>query len=70
MASGMSRGHFKLIAGVILGVRDDIHDFRSPEDALDEVEHRFTEILGDTNEKFDPHLFRTACQGGPRMRIM
>ena len=65
----MHRREYELIAGVIQGVRDDINDFRSPEEALDEVEYRFEEVLEDTNENFDPHRFRTACQSRLKMRI-
>lgn len=69
MASEMSRRHFELIAGVIREVRDDILDFRSPEEVVDEVEHRFDNVLRDTNENFDTHRFRSACQCGLEVRI-
>ena len=69
MASEMSKGQFEMIAGVIRGVRDDILDFRSAEEVVDEVEYRFDEILRDTNERFDTHLFHVACQNGLEMRI-
>ena len=69
MASEMSKGHFEMIAGVVRGVRDDILDFRSPEEVVDEVEYRFDEILRDTNERYDTHRVHVACQSGLELRI-
>ena len=59
----MHRREFELIADVLASVRDDMLDFRSPEEVADELEIRMTESLKSTNDRFDPIRFRLACKG-------
>ena len=53
---------FELIADVLREVNNDILDFRSPEEVMEELQYRFECGLNASYPSFDVFQFRSRCR--------
>jgi hypothetical protein len=53
---------FELIADVLREVNNDILDFRSPEEVMEELQFRFECGLNASEPSFDVFTFRSRCR--------